>query len=73
VISLFSKFACRCNSYRYIEATRSVEATAYAGQPAAVFKLKGPLFFGSVTSFKAGLYTLNSVHHRSLKAPGFSP
>ena len=39
-------------SAQRIEATREVEPTAYDDQPAAVFKLSGPLFFGSVASFK---------------------
>lgn len=37
---------------RGVVASRDIEMFAYDGQPATVYKVRGPLFFGSVTAFK---------------------
>ena len=39
-------------SAQRITSSREVEPNAAYGKPAAVFKLNGPLFFGSVTQFR---------------------
>jgi len=58
--AVFSGVIICCVSFAWkaaqrISFTRSVEPNAYGGSTAAVYRIRGPLFFGSVTSFRDAL------------------